>query len=57
VTTGNARLIVSVRVAAPVPPLLVALRVTADVPPAVGVPEINPAPLLTVNPAGKSVAP
>jgi hypothetical protein len=48
---------VSVRVALPVPPLLVALRVTVEVPAAVGVPEINPVPLFTVNPAGNPVAP
>jgi hypothetical protein len=48
---------VSVKVAFAVPPLLVALSVTVDVPAAVGVPEINPFPLLTDNPAGKPVAP
>jgi hypothetical protein len=48
---------VSVRVAFPVPPLLVALRVTVELPAAVGVPEINPVPLFTVNPAGNPVAP
>ena len=48
---------VSVRVALPVPPLLVALSVTVEVPAAVGVPEINPVPLFTVNPAGNPVAP
>ena len=55
--TGGATVMVSVRVALPVPPLLVALRVTVDVPAAVGVPEINPVPLFTVNPAGNPVAP
>jgi hypothetical protein len=48
---------VSVRVALPVPPLLVALRVALDVPAAVGVPEIKPVALFTVNPAGNPVAP
>ncbi len=48
---------VSVRVALPVPPLLVALTVTVEVAAAVGVPEINPVVLLTVNPAGNPVAP
>jgi hypothetical protein len=49
--------IVSVRVALPVPPLLVALRVTVEVPAAVGVPEINPVALFNVSPAGNPVAP
>jgi hypothetical protein len=44
-------------VALPVPPLLVALTVTVEVAAAVGVPEINPVVLLTVNPAGNPVAP
>jgi hypothetical protein len=48
---------VSVRVALPVPPLLVALGVTVDVFAPLGVPEISPVPLLTVNPAGNPVAP
>jgi hypothetical protein len=48
---------VSVSVALPVPAMLVALTVTAEVPAAVGVPEINPVALLTVNPAGNPVAP
>ena len=38
----EAGLIVSVRLALPVPPALVALRVTVDVPEALGVPEIKP---------------
>jgi hypothetical protein len=54
--TGGARVMVSVRVALPVPPLLVALNVTVDVPAAVGVPEINPVPLFIVKPAGNPVA-
>ena len=57
VITGAAALIVSVRVAFPVPLLLVALNVTVDVPAVVGVPEINPVPLFTVSPAGNPVAP
>ena len=55
--TGGGTLIVSVRVALPVPPLLVALSVTVEVPAAVGVPEINPVPLFTDSPAGNPVAP
>jgi hypothetical protein len=43
-------------VALPVPPLLVALTVTVEVAAAVGVPEINPVVLLTVNPVGNPVA-
>jgi len=50
-------LIVSVRVALPVPLTLVALSVTFDVPGAVGVPEINPVVLFTVSPLGNPVAP
>jgi hypothetical protein len=36
---------------------LVALSVTVNVPDAVGVPEINPFALFTVNPPGNPVAP
>ena len=50
-------LIVSVKVALPVPPLLVALSVTVEVPAVVGVPEINPVPLFTDKPVGNPVAP
>jgi hypothetical protein len=57
VIVGAGGLIVSVRVALPVPPLLVAVTVTVDVAAAVGVPEIKPDPVLTVSPAGKFVAP
>jgi hypothetical protein len=57
VITGTAGLMVSVKVAFPVPPLLLALSVTVDVAAVAGVPEINPFPLLTDNPAGKPVAP
>ena len=55
--TGGAGLMVRVKVAVPVPPLLVAVRVTVAVPVAVGVPEINPVLVFTVNPAGSPVAP
>jgi hypothetical protein len=56
VMTGAARLMVSVRVAVPVPPLLVALRLTVDVPAAVGDPEISPVVLANVKPVGKPMA-
>ena len=56
VITGVGGLIVMVRVLVPVPPALVALRVTLDVPAVVGVPEINPVAVFTVNPAGNPVA-
>jgi hypothetical protein len=56
-TTGETALMVSVRVALPVPALLVALNVTVELPDAVGVPEINPVVLLSVKPAGNPVAP
>jgi hypothetical protein len=49
--------IVRVKVAVPVPAALVALSVTEEVPAAVGVPEINPVPVFTDNPAGNPVAP
>ena len=54
--TGAGRVMVSVNVAVPVPVLLVALSATLEVPAAVGVPEINPVPVFTDNPAGKLVA-
>jgi hypothetical protein len=54
---GGAGLMVSVRVALPVPPLLLALRVTVDVPAALAVPEIKPVDVLTVKPVGKPDAP
>jgi hypothetical protein len=57
VITGKP-VMVSVRVAVPVPTLLVALSVTVDVPPVpVGVPEITPVVVLTDKPAGNPVAP
>jgi hypothetical protein len=49
-------LAVSVSVAVPVPPALLALSVTEDVPVAVGVPEITPVVVLTLNPEGNPVA-
>jgi hypothetical protein len=54
---GTGTVIVSVRVAVPVPPLLVALNVTVEVPAAVGVPEINPVAVITASPEGNPVAP
>jgi hypothetical protein len=54
---GTGTVIVSVRVAVPVPPLLVALNVTVEVPAAVGVPEINPVAVFTASPEGNPVAP
>jgi hypothetical protein len=57
VIVGACGLTVSVKVALPVPPLLMALIVTVEVAAPVGVPEIKPVPLLTVNPAGNPVAP
>ena len=55
--TGTMVVIVSDRLAVPVPPVLVALNVTVDVPAAVGVPEINPDVVFTDRPAGNPVAP
>ena len=57
ITGGGGLLIVKVSVALPVPPGLVALIVTEYVPAVVGVPEINPVVVFTVNPAGSPVAP
>jgi hypothetical protein len=54
--TGAGGLMVKVSVALPVPPALVALMVTLYVPAVVGVPEINPVLVFTVNPAGSPVA-
>ncbi len=47
---------VKVNVALPVPPALLALMVTLYVPAVVGVPEINPVVVFTVNPPGSPVA-
>ena len=49
-------MIVTVKIALPVPPELVALIVTAYVPAVVGVPEITPVLVLTDRPAGRMVA-
>ncbi len=57
VMTGFAMAIVSVRVALPVPVPFVALSVTLDVPAALGVPEMRPVVVLTLNPVGSPVAP
>src|SRR5262245_26763081 len=56
-TGGGGLLIVKVNVAVPVPLLLTALKLSVEVPAAVGVPEINPVPVLTDKPAGKPVTP
>ena len=56
VIAGAAAVMVSVRVALPVPLLLVAPSVTVELPAAVGVPEINPVAVFTDRPAGKPVA-
>jgi hypothetical protein len=56
VITGAPNVIVSVKVALPVPPLFAAPSVTVDVPAALGVPEIKPVAVLSDNPAGKLVA-
>jgi hypothetical protein len=56
VIAGATAVIVSVRVAWPVPPALVAPSVTVEVPEAVGVPETNPVAVFTDKPAGKPVA-
>ena len=47
---------VNTSVAEPVPPALVALMVTELVPVAVGVPEITPLEVLTLNPVGSPEA-
>ena len=49
-------MMVKVSVALPVPPALVALIVTLYVPAVVGVPEITPVVVFTVNPPGSPVA-
>ena len=57
VITGTGLLVtVTVTAMLPVPPTLVADTVTEDIPVAVGVPEIRPVAVLTLNPAGKPVA-
>jgi len=57
VMAGAGKVMMIVKVAVPVPPLLVALKVTVEVPVAVGVPEITPVAVLSVRPAGSPVAP
>jgi len=57
VMAGAAGLMVSIRVAVPVPPAFVALSVTDEVPVAVGVPEIKPPIVSTVRPEDSPVAP
>ena len=54
---GAFGLMVSDRVADPVPPLLVALIAMLKVPEPVGVPEITPEPVFTNKPDGKPLAP
>ena len=59
--TPPGKLTVSISVSVAVPPQgsfgsFVALMVTGNVPLAVGVPEINPVVVSTVNPPGRSVA-
>jgi hypothetical protein len=56
VIAGVAALIVSARVAVPVPLLLVALMVTLKDPETDGVPEIKPVEVLTEIPEGRPVA-
>ena len=57
VITGSARVIVRVKEALLVPPLLVALSVTLKVPALVGVPEIKPETVFTARPDGSPDAP
>jgi hypothetical protein len=54
--TGVAGLTVKVNVAVPVPPALVALIVTLETADMVGVPEITPVLVLTVNGVGRLAA-
>jgi hypothetical protein len=56
VIAGAGALIVSARVAVPVPLLLVALMVTLKDPETDGVPEIKPVEVLTEIPEGRPVA-
>ena len=56
VIVGATGLMVSVRVAVPVPLALVAVRVTVELPAALGVPEIRPVVALTDRPEGNPVA-
>jgi hypothetical protein len=54
--TGAGGLTVSVRVLVPVPPALVALKVMVEVATVVGVPEMTPVVVFTLNPVGNPVA-
>ena len=54
--TGLGLLTTNVRFLVAVPPALVAVITTVEVPVVVGVPEITPDAVLTVNPAGRLVA-
>ena len=56
VMTGVAGVIVSTKVAVPVPPALLALMVTLVVPTEVGVPDMRPLAALTLKPAGRPTA-
>jgi hypothetical protein len=56
VTAGAGDLIVSAKVAVPVPLLFVALMVTLKDPETDGVPEIRPVEVLTERPEGRLVA-
>lgn len=56
VITGVGELMVTVRVAVPVPPVFVAPSDTEDMPVAEGVPEIAPVEVLMLKPAGKPEA-
>ena len=56
VITGNACAMFNVRLARVVPLELVAPKLTTLTPAAVGVPEINPVLVLTLNPAGNPLA-
>jgi hypothetical protein len=54
--TGAGGLTVNVSVWVPVPPALVALKVIVEVATVVGVPEITPVVVFTLNPVGSPVA-
>ncbi len=56
VMTGAAWLTVRASAAVPVPPAFVALSPTENFPLAVGVPEMSPEVVFTLNPAGSPVA-
>lgn len=56
-TPVEAGFIVRLSCFVPVPEAFVADKVTVNVPEAVGVPEITPVAVFTLNPAGNPVAP